>query len=95
MYTFMIMEPVMLLYPWPLYADAVVLSEALDIVMRYLMLTGRAIRRVEMRHVAAQAMLAAWRSGVKHKIQLADCGIAAVEKSFSGEEMLPSYSHVG
>lgn len=82
----------MLLYPWPLYADADVLSEALDIVMRYLLFTGQAIRRVEMRHVAAHAMLNAWRSGVRHKIQLANCGIAAVEKSSSAEETLPSYS---
>jgi hypothetical protein len=86
-------ERVMLLYPWPLYG--VVLSEALDIVMRYLALTGRAVRRAELRHEAAHAMLVAWRSGVRHKIQLANCGIAAVEKGASGEELLSSYSGAG
>jgi hypothetical protein len=35
-------------------------------------------------------MIVAWRSGVRHKIQLADRGIAAVEKVISGEELLPS-----
>jgi hypothetical protein len=61
----------MLLYPWPLYADPTVLSEALDIVMRYLTFSGQAVRRAELRHDAAHAMLVAWRSGVRHKIQLA------------------------
>ena len=80
-------ERVMLLYPWPLYADPVVLSQALDIVMRYLTFSGQAVRRAELRHEAAQAMLAAWRSGVRHKIQLANCGITAVGKIASEEEM--------
>ena len=34
----------MLLYPWPLYVDPVILSEALDIAMRYLKLTGQAVQ---------------------------------------------------
>jgi hypothetical protein len=78
----------MLLYPWPLYADPVVLSEALDIVMRYLTFSGQAVRRAELRHEAAQAMLAAWRSGIRHKIQLANCGITAVVK-ITAEEGMP------
>ena len=82
----------MLLYPWPLYVDPVVLSEALDIVMRYLTLTGQAVRRAELRQDAAHAMIVAWRSGVRHKIELAKCGIAAVEKGASGEELLSSKS---
>jgi hypothetical protein len=36
-------------------------------------------------------MIVAWRQeGVRHKIQLADRGIAAVEKVLSGEELLSS-----
>jgi hypothetical protein len=83
-------ERVMLLYPWPLYTDPDILSEALDIAMRYLKLTGQAVRFTEVRHEAAHAMLVAWRSGVRHKIQLANCGIAAVEKGASGQDLLQS-----
>jgi hypothetical protein len=83
-------ERVMLPYLWPLDVDPAVLSEALDIVMRYLTFSGHAARRAELRQDAAHAMIVAWRSGVRHKIQLANCGIAAVEKVISGEELLPS-----
>jgi hypothetical protein len=88
-------EHVMLLYPWPLYADPDILSEALDIAMRYLKLTGQAVQLTKVRHEAAHAMLVAWRAGVRHKIKLADCAIAAVEKGASGEELFSSYSRVG
>jgi hypothetical protein len=84
----------MLPYLWPLDVDPAVLSQALDIVMRYLTFSGQAARRAELRQDAAHAMIVAWRSGVRHKIQLANCGIAAVEKGAS-EEALSSYSHAG
>jgi hypothetical protein len=81
----------MLPYLWPLDVDPAVLSEALDIVMRYLTFSGQAVRRAELRQDAAHAMIVAWRrEGVRHKIQLADRGIAAVEKVLSGEELLSS-----
>lgn len=87
-------EERVMLYQWPLYVDPVVLSEALAIVMRYLIVTGHA-RRAELRQDAAHAMIVAWRSGVRHKIQLANCGIAAVEKAASEEVPLSSYSGAG
>jgi hypothetical protein len=80
----------MLPYPWPLDVNPAVLSEALDIVMRYLTFSGRAVRRAELRQDAAHAMLVAWRAGVRHKIQLANLGIAAVEKIVSEKELLLS-----
>ena len=76
----------MLPYLWPLDVNPAVLSEALDIVMRYLTFSGHAVRRAELRQDAAHAMIVAWRSGVRHKIQLSNRGIAAVEKVISGEE---------
>jgi hypothetical protein len=88
-------EERVMLYQWPLYVDPVVLSEALAIVMRYLIVTGHVARRAELRQDAAHAMIVAWRSGVRHKIQLANCGIAAVEKAASEEVPLSSYSGAG
>jgi hypothetical protein len=85
----------MLLYPWPLYVDPVTLSEALEIAMRYLTSTGQAVHCAEVRHDVAHAMLVAWRAGVRHKIRLANRGIAAVEKGSSGEGLLPSYPRAG
>jgi hypothetical protein len=53
----------------------------------------QAVRRAELRYDAVHAMLVAWRSGVRHKIQkiqLANYGIAAVEKKCPSEELLLS-----
>jgi hypothetical protein len=66
------------------------LNEALEIAMDYLQLTRQAYPYPETQVWAADAILAAWRSGVRHKIRLANYAIGAVEskKQLNGREIL-------
>ena len=65
------------MYPWP---DDGVMNEALEIAMDYLEGTGRAYPYSEKQSVAADAILGAWRAGVRNKIRLANYAIIAVER---------------
>jgi hypothetical protein len=67
-------------YPWPIAEYNSVMSQALDIAMDYLELTGRAVLFSQVQEDAASAILSAWRGGVRHKIRLANCAINAIEK---------------
>jgi hypothetical protein len=67
-------------YPWPLAEAKPVLDQALQIAMGYLEGSGRAYPCSESQRRAANAILAAWQSGVRHRIRLANCGIAAIEQ---------------
>jgi hypothetical protein len=70
-----------MLYPWPLHsADQVVLSDALEIAMDYLEATGQAVSYPEVQHKVADAIVRAWRAGMRHQIRLANSGILAIER---------------
>jgi hypothetical protein len=79
-----------MMYPWPLAECHHTLNEALEIAMDYLQLTRQAYPYSETQVWAADAILAAWRSGVRHKIRLANYAIGAVEgrKRPNGREIL-------
>jgi hypothetical protein len=79
-----------MMYPWPLAECHHTLNEALEIAMDYLQLTRQAYPYSETQVWAADAILAAWRSGVRHKIRLANYAIGAVEskKQLNGREIL-------
>jgi hypothetical protein len=70
----------MMLYPWPQAEIHATLNEALEIAMDYLEGTGRAYPYSEKQSVAADAILGAWRAGVRNKIRLANYAIIAVER---------------
>ena len=75
----------MMLYPWPQGEPDEVLNQALEIAMGYLEGTGRAHPYSEKQAIAADAILAAWKSGVRHKLRLANYGIIEVERKPEGE----------
>jgi hypothetical protein len=79
-----------MMYPWPLAECHHTLNEALQIAMDYLQLTRQAYPYSETQVWAADAILAAWRSGARHKIRLANYAIGAVEskKQLKGRESL-------
>jgi hypothetical protein len=79
-----------MMYPWPLAECHHTLNEALEIAMDYLQLTRQAYPYSETQVWAADAILAAWRSGVRHKIRLANYAIGAVEGKIqlNGRELL-------
>ena len=79
-----------MMYPWPLAECHHTLNEALEIAMDYLELTRQAYPYSETQVWAADAILAAWRSGVRHKIRLANYAIGVVEskKQLNGREIL-------
>jgi hypothetical protein len=39
---------------------------------------------MEVQHVAAMAIVAAWKLGIRHRIKLANIAIKAVEQKYSG-----------
>jgi len=68
------------MYPWPIGDCLDTLDEALDIAMDYLERTEQAEKFVEVQRVAAMAIVAAWKGGVRHRIKLAHVAIKAVER---------------
>lgn len=76
-----------MLYPWPRAEANPVLDQALQIAMGYLEGAGRAYPYSESQRRAASAILAAWQSGVRHQIRLANYGIAAIEQKMNPAEM--------
>jgi hypothetical protein len=67
-------------YPWPTGDFDNVMDVALDIAMDYLERTGQAMNFLEVQRLAALAISAAWKAGVRHHIKLADIAIKAVER---------------
>jgi hypothetical protein len=67
------------MYPWPIGDFDYKMDAALDIAMDYLERTGQAVKFFETERVAATAIVAAWKGGVRHRIKLADVAIKAVE----------------
>jgi len=67
------------MYPWPIGDFDYAMDQALDIAMGYLERTGQAVKFFEVQRVAAMAIVAAWKMGVRHRLKLANIAIAAVE----------------
>jgi hypothetical protein len=78
-----------MMYPWPLAECHHTLNEVLKIAVDYLQLTRQAYPYSETQVWAAEAILAAWRSGVRHKIRDANYAIGAVEgkNQLNGREL--------
>jgi hypothetical protein len=72
------------MYPWPVGNFDYVMDEALDIAMNYLSRTDQPFHFRLVQTVAAKAIIAAWESGARHKIRLANFAIRAVESSTAG-----------
>lgn len=68
------------MYPWPIGDFDNAMDEALDIAMDYLERTEQAVKFIEVQRVAAMAIVAAWKGGVRHRIKLAHVAIKAVER---------------
>ena len=77
------------MYPWPVGDFDYAMDEALDIAMDYLERTEQAVKFIEVQHVAAMAIVAAWKMGVRHRVRLANIAIKVVERKtepFSGDQ---------
>ena len=71
------------MYPWPVGDFDYAMDEALDIAMDYLERTEQAVKFIEVQHVAAMAIVAAWKMGVRHRVRLANIAIKVVERKRS------------
>jgi hypothetical protein len=67
------------MYPWPT-GDYNAMDVALDIAMNYLDRTGQAVMFKEVQWKAAMAIAAAWKTGERHRVRLANIAIMAVEQ---------------
>jgi hypothetical protein len=68
------------MYPWPTGEFDNGMDVALEIALDYLDRTGQAAMFGETRATAANAIVAAWKRGVRHPIKLADIAIKTVER---------------
>ncbi|WP_029586798.1 hypothetical protein [Bradyrhizobium sp. URHD0069] len=69
------------MYPWPIGDFDYAMDEALDTAMNYLERSGQAEKFIEVQRVAATAIVAAWKMGVRNRIRLAHLAIKAVEQN--------------
>jgi hypothetical protein len=67
------------MYPWPVGDFDNAMDVALDTAMNYLERTGQAEKFVEVQRVAAMAIVAARKGGMRNRIRLANVAIEAVE----------------
>jgi hypothetical protein len=75
-------------YPWP--TSDPVLQEALDIALDYLEFTGQATPFIQTQWLCANAILAAWNDGERHRVKLANCAILAIESEKGRLRSMPS-----
>lgn len=68
------------MYPWPIGDFDNAMDVALETAMDYLERTGKADEFSEVQRVAAMAIVAAWKSGEKNRIRLANIAIRTVER---------------
>ncbi len=68
------------MYPWPIGDFDNAMDVALETAMNYLEHTGQANEFSEVQRVAAMAIVAAWKSGEKNRIRLANIAIRTVER---------------
>jgi hypothetical protein len=69
------------MYPWPISDFDYAMDDALDIAINYLERTGQVGTFAEVQRVAATAIVAAWKMGVRNRIKLAHVAIKAVEQN--------------
>jgi hypothetical protein len=69
------------MYPWPISDFDYAMDDALYIAMNYLERTGQVGTFAEVQRVAATAIVAAWKMGVRNRIKLAHVAIKAVEQN--------------
>jgi hypothetical protein len=67
-------------YPWPLLDPDPVLEEALNIALDCLAATGQGKIGDDKRNLVASSIMTSWRKGMRHRIQLANVGIVAVQQ---------------
>jgi hypothetical protein len=68
------------MYPWPIGDFDNAMDIALETAMNYLEHTGQATKFPEVQRVAAMAIVAAWKTGEKNRIRLANIAIRTVER---------------
>jgi hypothetical protein len=68
------------MYPWPIGDFDNAMDVALSTAMHYLEHTGQATKFPEVQRVVAMAIVAAWKTGEKNRIKLANLAIRAVER---------------
>jgi hypothetical protein len=68
------------MYPWPIGDFDNAMDVALETAMNYLEQTGQVSKFPEVQRVAALAIVAAWKTGEKNRIKLANIAIRAVER---------------
>ena len=68
------------MYPWPIGDFDNAMDVALETAMNYLEQTGQVSKFPEVQRVAAMAIVAAWKTGEKNRIKLANIAIRAVER---------------
>ena len=68
------------MYPWPIGDFDNAMDIALETAMNYLENTGQAAKFPDVQRVAAMAIVAAWKTGEKNRIRLANIAIRTVER---------------
>ncbi len=69
------------MYPWRFGEFDNVMDDALNIAMDYLIRTDQAVKFREAQTLAANAIAAAWRAGVRSRMRLTNVAIRAVEQN--------------
>ena len=67
-------------FPWPVTEGELILSEALDIAMRYFDLPSNEEEYASVESFAAEAIMDDWRRGARDKSVLANKAIAEIEE---------------
>jgi hypothetical protein len=81
-------------FPWPVTDDELILSDALEIVMRYFDLPLDEQEYASVEKFAANAIVEQWKLGTRHKIILANKAIALVEDRHPMSDKLRRMSRV-
>ena len=68
------------MYPWPIGDFDNAMDVALETAMSYLEQTGQVSKFPEVQRVAAMAIVAAWKTGEKNRVRLANIAIRTVER---------------
>jgi hypothetical protein len=68
------------MYPWPIGDFDNAMDVALETAMSYLEQTGQVSEFPKARRLAATAIVAAWKTGEKNRIRLANIAIRTVER---------------
>jgi hypothetical protein len=68
------------MYPWPIGDFDNAMDVALETAMSYLEQTGQVSEFPKVQRMAATAIVAAWKTGEKNRIRLANIAIRTVER---------------